>query len=298
MDNGHIFGGGERSCQFWAAVGSRDRARGSRRDLLGWQPPVAAFGRCIRATSMIFGERWPPRARPGGRGRCARRGAARLPPLLSRSRGAHMRPSLVPRSLGGWFCAAIAAVALSAGPADAQTPVKVGYLKEPFNINVVKLADFVDGKRRWRSSSCRSGSSPRSAGRCRRGDPVAAFGYRSRASSSMRASPTSRCSRASPRADRASPRARAWRSRAGATSRGAEVFGVPPNSFVELRLKASLRKAGVNPGQVTFAELPGCTVGQAHRLKNNDWTASPSGSRSMRRRRPMASAATRCSTSG
>ncbi len=28
-----------------------------------------------------------------------------------------------------------------------ETPVKVGYLKEPFNINVVKLADFVDGKK-------------------------------------------------------------------------------------------------------------------------------------------------------
>ena len=59
-----------------------------------------------------------------------------------------MHSSLVARPLGGWFYAiALLAVALPAGLADAQTPVKVGYLREPFNINVVKLADFVDGKR-------------------------------------------------------------------------------------------------------------------------------------------------------
>ena len=60
-----------------------------------------------------------------------------------------MRCPLIVRALGGWLCTAIALLApgLPAGPADAQTPVKVGYLKEPFNINVVKLSDFVDGKK-------------------------------------------------------------------------------------------------------------------------------------------------------
>src|SRR5262249_41479033 len=47
-------------------------------------------------------------------------------------------------------------------------------------------------------------------------------------------------------------------------------IGVPPNSFVELRLKASLKRNGVDPGQVGFVSFPGAGPPMLAALKNKD----------------------------
>src|SRR5688572_2927712 len=183
---------------------------------------------------------------------------ARFLSLLSHSGGARMRSSLVARVLGGWVCAAmtVVAAALSAGPVAAQTPVKVGYLKEPFNINVVKLGDFVDGKKvaielvPFRQFA--------EVGRALQAGEVqvAVFGYQN-AGIFLHADfpdftlPAGISSGGQSIKQGKGVALRGWGDLAG------KKIAVPPNSFVELRLKASLRKAGVNPSQVTFVSFPG-----------------------------------------
>jgi NitT/TauT family transport system substrate-binding protein len=182
-----------------------------------------------------------------------------------------MRSSLTARAFGGWLCAAIALLVVM-GPAHsahAQTAVKVGYLKEPFNINVVKLADFVDTKKvaielvPFRQFA--------EVGRALQAGEiqVAAFGYQN-AGIFLDAGFTD------------------FTLVAGISSGGQSItqgkgvilktwadlsgkkIGVPPNSFVELRLKASLKKAGVNPSQVSFVSFPGAGPPMLAALKNKD----------------------------
>lgn len=182
-----------------------------------------------------------------------------------------MRCPPMVRALGGWLCAAIAllAVGLPARPGDAQIPVKVGYLKEPFNINVVKLSDFVDQKKvaielvPFRQFA--------EVGRALQAGEiqVAAFGYQN-AGIFLDAGFTDFTLLAGISSGGQSitqgkgVALKSWGDLAG------KKIGVPPNSFVELRLKASLKKAGVNPSQVTFVSFPGAGPPMLAALKNKD----------------------------
>ena len=181
-----------------------------------------------------------------------------------------MRPLIMARAIGGVLAAAtLLAVAVSAPPVHAQTAVKVGYLKEPFNINVVKLADFVDAKRvaielvPFRQFA--------EVGRALQSGEiqVAAFGYQN-AGIFLDAGFTDFTLLAGISSGGQSITQgkgtvlKSWNDLAG------KKIGVPPNSFVELRLKASLKKAGVNPSQVSFVNFPGAGPPMLAALKNKD----------------------------
>lgn len=178
-----------------------------------------------------------------------------------------MRSSLTARALA----AAVALLALSAvvGAGHAQTPVKVGYLKEPFNINVVKIGDFVDPKKvaielvPFRQFA--------EVGRALQAGEIqmAAFGYQN-AGIFLDAGFTDFVLLAGISSGGQSitqgkgVALKNWSDLAG------KKIGVPPNSFVELRLKASLKKAGVNPSQVTLVSFPGAGPPMLAALKNKD----------------------------
>jgi len=180
-----------------------------------------------------------------------------------------MRVSLTARVAGGFLAVALAAIVFSAGPGAAQVPVKVGYLKEPFNINVVKLGDFVDAKKvaieliPFRQFA--------EVGRALQAGEiqVAAFGYQN-AGIFLDAGFTDFAMLAGISSGGQSitqgkgVALKSWSDLSG------KKIGVPPNSFVELRLKASLKKAGVNPGQVSFVSFPGAGPPMLAALRNKD----------------------------
>ena len=182
-----------------------------------------------------------------------------------------MRVSPTARVAGGLLgvALALAAIVFSARPGAAQVPVKVGYLNEPFNINVAKLADFVDAKKvaielvPFRQFA--------EVGRALQAGEiqVAAFGYQN-AGIFLDAGFTDFTLLAGISAGGQSitqgkgVALKSWSDLSG------KKIGVPPNSFVELRLKASLKKAGVNPSQVSFVSFPGAGPPMLAALKNKD----------------------------
>lgn len=153
-------------------------------------------------------------------------------------------------------------------PVCADTTIRVGYLKEPFNINVVKLSDALDKSTRVELVQFRQFAEVGRALQANEID-VAAFGYQN-VGIYLDAGFTD------------------FAVVSGISSGGQNItaakgvslktwsdlvnrkIGVPPNSFVELRLKASLKKAGVNLKDVNFVSFPGAGPPLLAALKNKD----------------------------
>ena len=160
-------------------------------------------------------------------------------------------------------------VAAVGTPVGAQSRVKVGYLKEPFNVNVARIADFLDAGRvavelvQFRQFA--------EVGRALQAGEiqVAAFGYQNAgiyldAGFTDFAFVAGISSGGQSITEAKGVALKAWSDLAG------KKIGVPPNSFVELRLKTSLRQAGVKLDQVNFVSFPGAGPPMLAALRNRD----------------------------